>query len=216
MKGQPSSTKRSRKEKKKDKEDHDILEEVVETYAQTRHDLERLTQECEDAAKNMQKLSRRTILDSMCHISPFRDAFLQKLGTLVDFDASPNGEISLLLESAGTYVLLLQRFPKDGGLSIIPLRADKYDDIDSASRCANVDKEHDLRRVCDEWDECPRYVGGSVCPCKDNYSYMAKLMRIIKVHRYAIIALMHEMTALYTMFLRNPESMYAKLKKHKK
>jgi hypothetical protein len=203
------ATKRSRKEKKQE----DVLENAVERYAETRYDLERLKQECDDAAENLQKLSKRTVLDSLGSVSPFRDAFMQKLGTLVDFDVPAKDGFSLLLENAGSYVLLLQRVPMNGWLSIIPLNT-RHDDIDSAMRVANVEIEHDLRRDREDWDDCP--AGQANCPCKDNYSYTSKLKRIIKLHRYAVIALLHETAALHNAFLRNPESMCAKLKKDKK
>jgi hypothetical protein len=96
-----------------------------------------------------------------------------------------------------------------------------YDDIHHAGQSANVEHEHDLRVFQGDWDDCPcssheKDVVPSSCPCKVSQSYVASLMRMIKLHRYTVLALLHEISILTKAFMKDPESVHAKLKKHKK
>jgi len=217
---------KQKEEKKKAKDGHAL---TIATFVKAKADIARLEKESAEATANLSKSGKEVILANLDCISPFRDAFLHEIGTIVDFSLpAKDGDVHrMLLRGYDNQYMLVEHapgFPNDLALTELP--QEEYDTVQDANEDMDPDEAHDFTNG--SWDECPcSDTDGDVnaCSCKVWYSDIRDCMNFVESHFHSVIALMHELVALHRKFMSNPEHTYAKItkaaekrsqKKHKK
>lgn len=187
---------------------------LLEKHAQLERDLEFLRSEQTKTTKELEDLAKRTIAENMGTISPFRDTFVQKLGTIVDFGEFLRGfgDVSMLVERGpvddedydGLYWIRYDSTNAD----IIVTTADavKHDSIEdiACDPVRNSYMRHVFSNNSKKWHNC----SDIECACHKENSDTRALQALVATFPWAIIALMHDMVRLYDAFIKDPKKKY--------
>lgn len=207
---------------------------LLAEHVQQEKDAEILQSKREDTALALRSLSKTVILRNLGHISPFRDRFLQKLGTIVDFDPNTKAivlrrtwkdEIEIFCvilgvntngegaETPKLSVIVANTQNTPGPLNFAKLKADENTAehayfFENDEWCCHVDDEDDYYCDC----------------CDDESTELYKLRDLFQKYGHTVIALIHELSRLHRAFDSDPQRMFDKIdhaaashaKKHKK
>lgn len=209
---------------------------LLEKHAQLERDLESLRSEQTKTTKELEELARRTIAENIGKISPFRDTFVQKLGTIVDFGHAVKGgrDVSVLVER---YAVAAEEDDDGYDDGYYWLRHDSQNG-DIIMTTVDILMHESLQDIVDDlnlknyarhvfigergrWTDC----AAVDCACRKEHSDTRKMQAFVKKFSWSIIALMHDMRRLYEAFFQDPKQRYNdimdaaftdKKKKHKK
>jgi hypothetical protein len=214
-----------------DENDNLSRQQLLDLYAQQEKDVAALIAKKEQTTAQVQRMAKEVIIENLGHISPFRDRFLAKLGTIVDFGVS---HPTILIESGDRddcffFIWVVTEDDVHDTIDVCPVYFEEGGQGTPSEREIREEEgEYLVHRFSISsgkyLQECP----DSDCKCNEAMSELDLLLKFVKLHAHTIIALIHEMRQIYHDFMQEPQKLYEKInrcvlaywekknKKHKK